>query len=382
MKLAPSKMQKMIDKECKTLLPVQICNKLIKAIREKSVCTGSRLPGERMLAEKFGVSRGTIIRALELLENKNYIERIPAKGTFIAENQADEHDKIKIMFPFPEKAITVDSISSMENWGTASELYRGMLAEAATMNAEILFQNFKDDRNQAQYSRQHHHFENFCGAIFIGDQLGWLLDTLLQAKKRCVKIEAKYDPSFHNNISTVSHEYGNVFDEIVLHLKNRGYRRLRFLDIFPGKRNPAEVKQKYSKIECLINAALKYRIESSREWIYQKDNTNSISSFFEQPDLELRNRTEAIFCVYADTVPALYNYCMKKNLILGKDLGVFGYASGVTFNNLTPNFTYCKIDNFTIGSFACRMIIDAVTGGNVSVYNKKVSSKLVVGQST
>ncbi|MEV0756806.1 winged helix-turn-helix domain-containing protein [Streptosporangium sp. NPDC050280] len=45
---------------------------------------GSRLPGERALAEEYGVALGTARRAVEELRDRGLVVTLPAKGTFVA----------------------------------------------------------------------------------------------------------------------------------------------------------------------------------------------------------------------------------------------------------------------------------------------------------
>ncbi len=45
--------------------------------------TGSRLPGERELAEEYGVALGTARRAVAELRERGLVTTLPAKGTFV-----------------------------------------------------------------------------------------------------------------------------------------------------------------------------------------------------------------------------------------------------------------------------------------------------------
>lgn len=45
---------------------------------------GSRLPGERDLAQEYGVALGTIRRAVAELRERGSVVTLPAKGTYVA----------------------------------------------------------------------------------------------------------------------------------------------------------------------------------------------------------------------------------------------------------------------------------------------------------
>ncbi|MEI6423441.1 MAG: winged helix-turn-helix domain-containing protein, partial [Lentisphaerota bacterium] len=74
-----------VDKYSKTALSVQVSEKLIEGIRCGDMKPSKRMPGIRVLAKRFGTSNSTVIEAFNLMEKQNYIERIPARGTFVAD---------------------------------------------------------------------------------------------------------------------------------------------------------------------------------------------------------------------------------------------------------------------------------------------------------
>ena len=65
-----------------------IQDSIIAQIRElinhKNLEPGDKLPSERMLSEKFGVTRGNIREAIQKLEYYGLLKSIPQSGTFVA----------------------------------------------------------------------------------------------------------------------------------------------------------------------------------------------------------------------------------------------------------------------------------------------------------
>lgn len=66
----------------------EVLNTIISKIRDyiiyKNLESGDKLPSERMLSEKFEVSRGAIREAIQKLEFYGILNSIPQSGTFVA----------------------------------------------------------------------------------------------------------------------------------------------------------------------------------------------------------------------------------------------------------------------------------------------------------
>lgn len=62
----------------------QIISKIRDLINYKHLEPGDKLPSERMMAEKFGVSRGNLREAIHKLEFYGLLKSIPQSGTFVA----------------------------------------------------------------------------------------------------------------------------------------------------------------------------------------------------------------------------------------------------------------------------------------------------------
>ena len=63
---------------------VQLAEWIEGRIGDGTLTPGARLPGERALAEEYGVALGTVRSALRVLRDKGLIVTTPSKGTFIS----------------------------------------------------------------------------------------------------------------------------------------------------------------------------------------------------------------------------------------------------------------------------------------------------------
>ena len=68
------------------LLYERLYNYVLDDIQKGSLRSGDRVPSEKELARKHGVSRITSMRALQNLERAGLVERIRGKGTFVAKD--------------------------------------------------------------------------------------------------------------------------------------------------------------------------------------------------------------------------------------------------------------------------------------------------------
>jgi len=81
----------MIDKKSIVPLYFQLAGMLKEQILNGEIARGVPLPSENALMELYGLSRGTVRQALQMLTQEKLIERFPGRGSFIAEARL-EHD--------------------------------------------------------------------------------------------------------------------------------------------------------------------------------------------------------------------------------------------------------------------------------------------------
>src|SRR5699024_8832131 len=66
---------------------MEIYRRLKEKIQSGDYCPGDILPSENELTEQFGVSRGTVRKALALLLEKGYIQKMKGKGSVVLDIQ-------------------------------------------------------------------------------------------------------------------------------------------------------------------------------------------------------------------------------------------------------------------------------------------------------
>lgn len=68
---------------------MRVADHIVARIDSGELARGARLPGERELAEDYGVALGTARRAIQELRDRNRVVTLPAKGTYVRTAQQD-----------------------------------------------------------------------------------------------------------------------------------------------------------------------------------------------------------------------------------------------------------------------------------------------------
>jgi DNA-binding transcriptional regulator YhcF (GntR family) len=365
-----------IDKNGKATLSEQISKILVHEIRTGQLKPGSKLIGYRRLAKRFEVSWGTIIEALDRLENQNYIERISGRGTFINDDVNHELKTIKIAFLSSASSIALSSYGDIEAWRALSETYRGMVAEVSNNNAEVSFMHLDAASSEVQLGRQLRRLEYFDAAVFMGSAFTKLCDEFMNTDKPGVLIEVA-DIAEGNDL--VVSDVNSAFKALARHAAHKKYQRLRILQ---SACTPASFFEQ-NKIQLAIKNFVDVGIAADENSIYplQECTIDCLAAVLANNDFELKKGTDILYCPNASLVPILYRYCSENDIILGKDLGVFGYADGVLFANLTPAFTYSQINHFEKGQHACGRVIKAFRTGQLTHGAELIDNILIKGKS-
>ncbi len=83
--LRPWKLEFQINDTCDKAVYLQIADAIIADIQSGRLKSGTALPGSRMLAQELQVNRNTIVEALNVLLNEEWLVSRERKGTFVAE---------------------------------------------------------------------------------------------------------------------------------------------------------------------------------------------------------------------------------------------------------------------------------------------------------
>lgn len=83
--LRPWKLEIQIDYKCNKAIYLQIADAIIAGIQSGRLKRGTALPGSRILAKELQLNRNTVVEALNVLLNEEWLVSKERKGTFVAE---------------------------------------------------------------------------------------------------------------------------------------------------------------------------------------------------------------------------------------------------------------------------------------------------------
>ncbi|MFA6104822.1 MAG: GntR family transcriptional regulator [Victivallaceae bacterium] len=344
-------------------LSEQVSDRIIADIKSGGIDSSKRLPGYRVLAGKYNVSWGTVIEALHQLEKNSVIQRRSRSGTYISPRYLDNFKKTaQLAFVFPEKSLSRE-ILNYEIWGINSEVYHGMIDEAAQNNARIEFKYMEDTADEIILDQQMCQLQDIDGVVMLGHQLGHLRQRILAAGKRLAIVNSYFE-TLDDSASCVALSLVQSMRKIGRFIYDSGYRSVTLIN---GSLNRLDWAMKE---ELLLEYLKSKQIVVTEKYNVDADNI--------EPAVKkiLKESTGELYCCFqTDTLPVLFRESLDSGRMPGRDFDLIGLASGLTFANYYPSISYFKVPYFELGKAACRL----ATG---QANTKEFELEFIKGQTT
>jgi GntR family transcriptional regulator len=72
-----------IDRQGRDPAYLQLADILTEQIRSGALPVGRTIPSEKTLIQDYGLSRGTVRKAVEVLRERQLVDTVPQRGTFV-----------------------------------------------------------------------------------------------------------------------------------------------------------------------------------------------------------------------------------------------------------------------------------------------------------
>jgi DNA-binding LacI/PurR family transcriptional regulator len=336
----------------KVSLYVQVKNGIIKRIRTGEMPPNSKVPSERDLARRYNISRGTAKQALQELEAESYIERIPAKGSFVRDITNEPRRLFNILFPFPEVAISRD-VLDYAGFAADMEMYRGMMSSCDKYGARITFQHIPEISSRDELRTQVRGISDFDGAVFFGHQLADLRSELRKHGIPCVTI---CDGDKRIAGTTVEYNRNEIVAESANHIADAG---VQSVGMFASEAGKSLVK------ENICASIFEERgVEFQSKWILKIENDEEkayriMKKLLPEDAAELPDLFYAVSQVYSF---AFLRLAVERGWRVPEDVGIFGYANNTDLRPTTPMLSHVRVPYFEMGREACRVLTEGLRG--------------------
>ncbi len=351
-------------------VPERIFKDIAAKIQSGALLPGDQLPGDRPLAETYQVSRNSMIAALQMLQQKGYIDRIPMQGSFVRKNVEKITGEVKIFCPLPEKVMLPARIG-FANFINENEIQQGLAAEAYERNFSVTFRHMEDVGDALVLRRQLEVITEIADAVvFIGPQFARLRDLIAERGIPAVIIEP--NPLFRQEtIPSVSYNRDKAFADLGKRICRTGCRTFTFL--YMKDASVAVQMDVDYRMRLLEEHLTRAGVEVSYRALPHSDQV--------QPELldELERvlgagpRPDVVCCTHFPVITAVQYLATAKQWGLGETFHVFGHTGGGIFSLAYPPVPYWRVPCFELGRVASEMLCDCVAR------EKKLKSMMIEG---
>lgn len=322
-------------------LAEQTAERIKEDLRTGALDPESRLPGYRVLGQRYGVSDGTARKAFEQLENASVLQRRNRSGTYVSPLFLKDFEEVRLLsLVFPEKAISMTELHE-ENYAICMEIFQGLMHEASNWNARVEFRYMPETDNRILLEQQARQLKDSHGVVMIGGQLRPLRELL---KKNGIPVKSIFcwrEMGENDELKYVE-SLSEAMGDICSYLLKAGYREI----VFIAEKETRDFSAREQKLK--INALRKHGL------------TVRASLPCDSPKLKclLKNSNpERVFLVNTDDIPKIYRMAYAEGLRIGHDFDLLGLASGFTFANYYPPLSYFRIPYYELGcATACAML--------------------------
>jgi DNA-binding LacI/PurR family transcriptional regulator len=346
-----------------------IYNYLLEEISEGKLSAGDKVLSEKELCAKFGVSRITSKKALEMLNEQGLIFRIPGKGSFVSGSPSHKT-------PGSSPSHIVGLVIADFNDAFGTRLLNAIEESCETLGYHLLLKFSHDstvEEEQALRSLDNYDTAGILVLPVHGEYYNHEILKQILNKKPLVFVDRKMKGL---PVPTVSTDNTGIARDAVNYLLNLGHRNIAF---YSGPmENVSTVEDRWNGfIKAFGDAGIMF---DSSYFYLDVPETGNVEA--------VRRHMEA-----HPEITAAFVTEFAKALIVkaaAEDLGrrIPGDFSIITvdcpvFNLETPRFTFMKQDEYTIGRQAVETLHSIILGADpASLDDIRITAQMVEGNST
>lgn len=334
-----------------------IMDDIIQKIETGVYPSGSKLPGEKEIADMYNVSRITSKRALNELEKLNYITRIQGKGSFVMKTNIKglKHQQILFILPF----------ANSESFGNYTA---GVLKKLDALEINL---HIRDSSNLTPEFMESIH-EEYVGVLYYPQNAEEALElsaSLIYQGVPCVLLDKAY-PGLPFS-SVISNNIDGAYQSTA-HLIENGAKKIKFvanehLNYVPSimERFLGYVKAK-KKVQHPFNFY---------EDVLIMDQETDPKTFLENLHKE---NVDGIVCENDLLAIKLINAMNQMNTYIP----IVGFDDVQASSLLTPSLTTIRQDFEQIGMSAVQILVEEILNPDTPTQKVAIDTQLIIRNSS
>lgn len=308
-------------------------------IRQRKII--DKLPGERVLAKELGFSYMTIRKAIDNLVNEGLLFKIPTKGTYVADQQAQK-----------PKTRTIGYFLDSRIAGGLSSPYYAMIfnaLEKATRRNGYTLTYFTDSSEP----NLHKILKKLDGVI---SSCFPRVESFIQNIKEIVPVLAIDNSASDKTIPSVIIDNFNAELEVVDYLSSHGHKCIGFMtgleDSDVGK----------NRFEGYKNGLRKNGIDADPALVFRGNYTFGSGVSGVEYFLSLEPRPTALICANDSMALGALSRCQQSGLKVPDDMSIVGFDDIDIASQITPSLTTVHVPVTEIAECAFNMLQCLIEG--------------------
>lgn len=323
---------------------VWIRQKVLEEIRHGSFAVGNRLPTKQQLAERFGVSVGTVSRALDALCQEGWLQCKRGRGVYAC---------VPAELRVKQVAFVMRAIADVPEHTYHGALFRALsdVCAGADVHLTVAF----TDASEWQHLPQRYPDTAFY-VVAPPEESADTLTFLWQSGTPLVVVGASWQqPVPFPTIDSDNHNGARRGTEYLLHL---GHRRIAYINGIESSTNCRD------RLAGYLNALQTWGIEAQPAWVIRPDDDTHLSASARNALMDLLlspERPTAVYCAGYFLSLDVMALAEQLGIAIPQQLSVLGTDDPVSARYLNPPLTTLRQPLYQMGRRAARVLIDGIT---------------------
>ena len=316
-----------------------------------------KLPGERTLAKKFGLSYMTIRKAVDNLVAEGILYRLPKKGTFVADRKSSRK-KTKIIGYFLDNSIIAGLTSPYY-----SLIFNALEKQATKHGYSLIY--FSDIGSSISLKRM----QEIDGVIISCFPR---IEHIVHEINQHVPVVVIDNSSSDKTIPSIIIDNFNAVSDSVSYLCSLGHKRIGFMT---GLEDSDVGKNRYDGYKSGLN---NHRIKLDEELVFKGNYSFESGVKGANYFLSLKKPPTAILCANDAMAIAAINTAIQYGLKVPDDVSIIGFDDITVASQISPSLTTVAAPVAETAELAITMLTRLIQGEKLENRHIALSAELVI----